>query len=108
MMINVMRGAPLKGVNMMKLRIFKNEDDYIKAVRNEELVNCYKATVLGYEYTIHENSPFSYIDSLGEKHSISSVDIAMVGCSDNIITVILNIDPAVTNYVSWNDIIVLG
>ena len=95
---------------MMELRIFKNADDYNKAIRTEELVNCYSATILGYEYTMNETktSPFSYIDSLGEKHSISPVDVAMVGCSNNIITVILNIDPVASNYVSWNDIIVVG
>ena len=90
----------------MELRIFKNEDDYIEAVRNEELVNCYRVTVTGYEYTM--DKPFSYIDSLGEKHSISPVDIAMVGRTRKIITVILNIDPAASNYASWNDIIVNG
>lgn len=92
---------------MMELRIYKNEDDYNKAVRNEELVNCYRTTVSAYEYTMHESSPFSYIDSLGEKHSICPVDIAMVGCSHNIITVILNIAPEASSYVSWNDIIVI-
>ena len=92
----------------MELRIYKNEDDYNKAVRNGELVNCYRSTVSAYEYTMHETSPFSYIDSLGEKHSICPVDIAMVGYSDKIITVILNIDPAASSYVSWDDIIVVG
>ena len=93
---------------MMELRIFKNEDDYNKVVRNEELTKCYRATISDYEYTMNETSPFSYIDILGEKHSICPVDIAMVGRKDNIITVILSVDPAVSNYVSWNDIIVVG
>lgn len=89
----------------MELQIYKNEDDYNEAVRNNANIDYYVTTLNGYEYIMHRGNPFRYINGLGEKRSINPMDIARVIRTRDCITIILDLDTIVSNNLTWNEIL---
>ena len=89
----------------MKLYIFRSENDYNEAIRNNANVDYYVTTLNGYEYIMHRGNPFRYINGLGEKRSINPMDIARVIPARDCVTIILDSDATDSNNLTWNDIL---
>lgn len=90
---------------MTKLEIFKNEDAYYDLLRTGKSVEYYVTTLNGYEYVMYGTKPFSFINGLGEKRSINSMDIAKVIHTRDVVTVILNLDSIASKSVTWDEIV---
>ena len=84
------------------LNVYKNQEDYERAVIGGAAVKVYVTTISDFSYVQHGPLPFKYVNGFG-KHEINPMDIDRVTITANNVTVILNLDSQ--SALPWEDFI---